>query len=81
MKQQWERRLARLEGAIGSHDPNVVLRYEWLYALPESYVGERHVVVMNRQLCGPGLEWWELEERPGQGPSLDETLDLEPSLS
>ena len=43
--------------------------YGWLSPLPKDYVGERHVVIVNREeTISPSFEWCEFEERAGPPP-------------
>ena len=59
-------RLERLEVAAERKKPQLI-RSGYLKTLPTDYVGERHVVTVNRKPSGKG-EWCEFEERPGPAP-------------
>jgi len=66
-------RLKRLEATTA--DRTVVYRYGCLKALPNDFVGERHVVIVKQQSTGsPHSAWCDFEERPGPAPpgSVDE---------
>ena len=60
-------------GAAGSDDcveQAAYFRYGWLKPLPRDFEGERHVVIVEKQLTNsPGIEWCEFEERPGPAPA------------
>jgi hypothetical protein len=60
-------RLERLEATTA--DRTVVYRYGCLKALPNDFVGARHVVIVKRESTGsPYSEWCHFEERPGPAP-------------
>jgi len=59
-------RIARLEAAF---EQQTILQGGLLRKLPDSYVGEKHIVVVKRQATTtPNWEWCEFEERPGPAP-------------
>ena len=61
-------RLERLEVRVEPKKPHF-FRSGYLKTLPADYVGERHVVIVNREPSGtPNGEWCEFEERPGPAP-------------
>ena len=62
-------RLERLEVRAEPKKPHF-FRSGYLKTLPADYVGERHVVIVNRELAeATGQnEWCEFEERPGPAP-------------
>jgi hypothetical protein len=61
-------RLKRLETHPGLH-PRCEYRIGLLKRLPEDYVGERHVVIVEKEgTSSSGTEWCEFEERPGPPP-------------
>jgi hypothetical protein len=67
-------RLKRLEATTA--DRTVVYRYGCLKALPNSFAGERHVVIVKQRSTGSLYsEWCDFEERPGPAPlnSVDDT--------
>src|ERR1039457_3961560 len=66
MKAALRSRLERLEVRLEPKKPQLI-RSGYLKTLPTDYVGERHVVIVNRKLSGKG-EWCEFEERPGPAP-------------
>ena len=60
-------RLERLEATTAGR--TVVYRYGCLKALPNDFIGARHVVIVKREpAAAPGNEWCEFEERPGPAP-------------
>ena len=62
-------RLERLE-ATTANRRTVVYRYGYLKALPNDFVGERHVVIVKKESAGsPYCEWCDFEERPGPAPA------------
>jgi len=58
--------LEKLEVRLEPKKPQLI-RCGYLKTLPTDYVGERHVVIVNRKPSGKG-EWCEFEERPGPAP-------------
>ena len=65
-------RLKRLEATTAGR--TVVYRYGCLQALPNDFVGDRHVVIVKQQSTGsPYSEWCDFEERPG--PALLNSAD------
>jgi hypothetical protein len=62
-------RLARLEARPQAAKP-AILRYGWVKPLPDDYIGEKHTVIVKRELTGqPNIEWCQFEERRGQPPA------------
>ena len=60
-------RLKRLEATTAGR--TIVYRYGCLKALPNDFVGERHVAIVKQQSTGsPYSEWYDFEERPGPAP-------------
>jgi hypothetical protein len=60
-------RLKRLEATTA--DRIVVYRYGCLKALPNDFVGARHVVIVKQESTGsPYSAWCHFEERPGAAP-------------
>ena len=59
-------RLEKLEVQMEPTKPPLI-RSGYLKTLPTDYVGERHVVIVDRKPSGKG-EWCEFEERPGPAP-------------
>jgi hypothetical protein len=61
-------RLERLELVVEPKKPQLI-RSGYLKTLPADFVGERHVVIVNREPGASGdFEWCEFEERPGPAP-------------
>ena len=61
-------RLRRLETRqIAASKPSLIVRFADVARLPRSYVGERHLVPVNR----PGSERPAYDERPGPGPDIE----------
>ena len=58
--------LEKLEVEVERKKPQLI-RCGYLKTLPTDFVGERHVVIVNRKPSGKG-EWCEFEERPGPAP-------------
>ena len=69
MKRALIARLERLEARPEIGTPQF-FRYGWLHPLPDSYTGERHVVMVKREPTeSPLIERCEFEERPGPAPA------------
>jgi hypothetical protein len=61
-------RLRRLETRrIEDSEKRLIVRFADVERLPRSYVGERHLVQIDR----PGSERPAYEERPGPGPDIE----------
>jgi hypothetical protein len=58
------RRLETLEERSAPDQPLQVLLGTF-HPLPEGFIGERHVAVINRRISVSGQTWCEFEERPG----------------
>ena len=69
MKAQLRSRLERLEArAVATIPPK--FRYGAIKPLATDYTGERHVVIVTRELtASPNVERCEFEERPGSPPA------------
>lgn len=67
--------IARLKKLQARSSPLRVppIQYTNLTKLPDTYVGEKHVVLVSRTTRSDGTGWYELEERPGAalGPGED----------
>jgi hypothetical protein len=63
-------RLERLESKV-RRTAATFFHYGWLApSLPTDYVGDRHLVVLNREPTqNPSLFWCQFEERPGPAPA------------
>jgi hypothetical protein len=62
------RRLEKLETQRGAAE--AITRSGIVVQLPESFVGERHIVMIDRTPTGsPHQEWCIFQERPGPGPN------------
>jgi hypothetical protein len=61
----WLRRLETRQ--IADSEPRLIVRFADVERLPRSYVGERHLVQIDR----PGGERPTYEERPGPGPDIE----------
>ena len=58
-------RLVRLEECRQQLVPRI-FRYGWVRALPQEFIGERHlVIVKQRATANLNVEWCQFEERPG----------------
>jgi hypothetical protein len=68
MKSSFKTRLMRLEArAVVSRMPP--FRTGYLTCLPADFVGERHIVILSREITdSPSREWCDFEERPGPAP-------------
>ncbi len=68
-------RLARLErlNRLSTAPQRLRVQYGYLTALPDDYIGPRHVVTVRQLPPGPGAysgeDWFEWEERPGPEPA------------
>jgi hypothetical protein len=61
-------RLRRLETRqVAISKPRLIVRFADVERLPRSYVGERHLVEIDR----PGSERPAYQERPGPGPDIE----------
>jgi hypothetical protein len=68
MKSTLITRLERLEER-SREDRRSTMQFGLLKQLPDDFVGERHVVVVKRELTStPNWEQCEFEERPGPAP-------------
>jgi hypothetical protein len=59
------RRLETRQTAVSK--PRLIVQFADVERLPESYVGERHLVQIDR----PGSDRLAYEERPGPGPDIE----------
>jgi hypothetical protein len=68
MRANLANRLRRLEARqIEDSEPRLVVRFADVERLPRSYVGERHLVPIDR----PGSEGPAYKECPGPGPDIE----------
>ena len=70
-------RLQRLEARTGTDDP-IKCRIGPLRALPSTFVGERHIVIVKRSPARGSVESCEFEERPG--PQPEGPIDVVPRI-
>lgn len=73
------RRVSKLERVAAqirsTEDTTLTFRYGSVKPLPADYVGERHLVVVKQiESRSPGIEWCEMEERPGPAPESDKYI-------
>ncbi len=79
MKSKLITRLEKLE-AIAPKQPTLI-QCGWVTALPDDYVGERHLVILNREPTGSKhIEWCEFVERPGPAPRTSPHADSQVRL-
>ena len=75
MKSKIASRLRRLESRVAAKQASL-MRHGVLKMLPSDYVGERHIVVVSRQVNSTGTaEWFTCEERPGPAPAGSEDIE------
>jgi hypothetical protein len=66
-KSRLQRRLEKLEA---QRCAATMTRFGLVVQLPEGFVGERHIVMVDRTPNGsPHQEWCIFQERPGPGPN------------